>query len=94
MANKDVFAEKLIFFYDAFKNRLDIAGNIWNPVFMGFWDKFYKDERSNKVVLANFKKYMKIAAENRGHSIVVGRVDQMDRHDFGVRNLWVVVYNQ
>jgi hypothetical protein len=90
MANS---TDKLIFFYDAFKSKREIAAHIFNDVFCEFEDKFMQG-KPYKSVMANFKKYMKLAAENRGHEVVVLRVNKFETIVQGTRNLWSVQYRK
>lgn len=84
--------DKLIFLYQAIKNRRHIAAFHWNDVFCEYCDLFYKNKPHN-TALQNFKKWMKVAAENKGHKVVVGIADQIDRVDFGMRRIWSIEYS-
>jgi hypothetical protein len=84
-------ADKLIFFYEAFKTKRDISAHIFNDVFCEFEEKFYKG-RYYKTAMANFKKHMKIAAENKNHEIVKSKVNKYETVVQGVRNVWSVLY--
>lgn len=83
--------EKMRFFSDAIKAKRHIAAFHFNDVFLEFSDKFYY-EKGNKVTIANFKKWMRRAADHYGHRIAKGKADQIDRHDFGIRNVWTIIY--
>lgn len=84
-------ADKLIFFYNAFKTKREISAHILNDVFCEFEEIFYLD-KSYKNAIANFKKYMKIAAENKGYQIVVTNVNKYETIIQGIRSVWSVLY--
>jgi uncharacterized protein YoaH (UPF0181 family) len=95
--SKDLFTsgfsyntDKLIFIYEAMNNRKEISTHIFNEVFCEFEDTFYKGKKY-KNAIANFKKYIKIAAENKGHKIVVLEASN-NGIVHGVKNLWSVEY--
>jgi len=95
--SKDLFiyglsssTDKLMFIYEAINNRKDISAHIFNEVFCEFEDTFYKG-KSYKNAIANFKKYIKIAAENKGHK-VVALAARNNGIVHGIKNLWSVVY--
>lgn len=80
---------KMQFFDEAIKAKRHIAAFHFNDVFLEFADKFYLG-KSHKTTIANFKKWMQRAANHHGLKIVVAKVDQVDRVDFGVRNIWSI----
>lgn len=84
-------ADKLIFFYESFKTKRAVSAHIFNDVFCEFEEKFYNG-KSYKTAMANFKRYMKIAAENRGHEIVKIQVNKYETVVQGIRNVWSVLY--
>jgi hypothetical protein len=84
-------SDKIIFFYDAFKANREISAHIFNDVFSEFEERFYS-AKSYKNAMSNFKKYMKIAAENRGHEIIVGSVNKYETVVHGLKNVWSVLY--
>lgn len=81
---------KMQFFSDAIKAKRHIAAFHFNDVFLEFADRFYLG-KSHKITIANFKKWMQRAANYHGLKIVVVKVDQVDRVDFGVRNIWSIL---
>ena len=83
-------ADKLIFIYEAIKNRKEIAAHIFNDVFCEFEDAFYKG-KPYKNAMANFKKYMKLASENKGHRVVVLPAKN-NGIVHGIKNLWSIEY--
>ena len=44
--------------------------------------------------MANFKKWMKIAAENKGHNIIILNVNKKENIIQGIKNVWSIHYNQ
>lgn len=92
MNNKYNSTDKIIFFYNAIKNKREISAHIFNDVYCEFEEKFYKD-KPYKNTITNFKKYMKIAADNMGHEIVVIKVNKHETVVQGIRNVWSVLYN-
>jgi hypothetical protein len=82
--------DKLIFIYQAIKARREISAHIFNDVFCEFEETFYK-EKSYKNAMSNFKKYMKLAAENKGHNIVVLPA-RNNGIIHGIKNLWSIEY--
>jgi hypothetical protein len=84
-------SDKIIFFYDAFNANREISAHIFNDVFSEFEERFYNG-KSYKNAMLNFKKYMKMAAENRGHKIIVSRVNKYETVVHGVKNVWSVLY--
>jgi hypothetical protein len=84
-------SEKIIFFYDAFNGNREISAHILNDVFSEFEETFYKG-KSYKNAMSNFKKYMKIAAENRGHKITINKVNKHETVVHGLKNVWSVLY--
>ena len=84
------FTDKLIFFYDAFKKKRNIETQIFNDVFCEYEDKFHKNNKY-KTAMTDFKKWLKIAVENRGYLIKTHNATQFN----GVhrmRIVWVVDY--
>jgi inhibitor of KinA sporulation pathway (predicted exonuclease) len=81
---------KLIFFYDAISQKKVIEAQTFNDVFSDFEEKFYKN-KPYKSAMANFKKYMKLAAENKGHKIAVIPASA-DTSIHGIRNIWRLIY--
>lgn len=90
LQNVSSSTDKLIFLYKAIKNRKEIAAHIFNDVFCEFEDTFYKG-KPYKNAMANFKKYMKLAAENKGHKIVVLSAKN-NGIVHGIKNLWSIEY--
>jgi len=84
-------ADKLIFFYECFKAKRDVSAHIFNDVFSDFEEKFYKG-KYYKTTMTNFKKYMNIAAENKGHEVVKIKVSKYETVVQGIRNVWSVLY--
>ena len=77
--------------YKAIKERKEISAHIFNSVYCEFEEKFYGG-KTYSVAIRNFKKYMKLSAENKGHEIVVlGCYNNGIVH--GIRNLWSIRYN-
>ena len=85
-------ADKLIFFYNALKNKREISAHIFNDVFCEFEEIFYKG-KPYKNAMNNFKKYMKIAAENKGHEIIIAKVNKYETVVHGLKNVWSVLYS-
>jgi hypothetical protein len=90
---KQDHADKLIFFYTAFRQRREISAHIFNDVYCEFEEKFYQG-KPFKTAMANFKKYMKLSAENRGHTVNVLPVSKYETVVHGLRNLWSVEYSK
>ena len=86
-------ADKLIFFYTTFKNKREISAHIFNDVFCEFEETFYKG-KPYKNAMSNFKKYMKIAAENKGHAIIVSNVNKYETVVHGLKSVWSVLYSR
>ena len=84
-------SDKIIFFYDVFKANREVSTHIFNDVFSEFEERFYNG-KSYKNAMSNFKKYMKIAAENRGHEIIVVSVNKYETVVHGLKNVWSVLY--
>ena len=84
-------ADKLIFFYIKMRDKKEISAHIFNDVFSEFEERFYNG-KSYKNAMSNFKKYMKIAAENRGHEIIVSKVNKYETVVHGLKNVWSVQY--
>lgn len=82
--------DKLLFLYQAIKHRKEIAAHIFNDVFCEFEDTFYKG-KPYKNAMANFKKYMKLATENKGHRVVVLPA-RNNGIVHGIKNLWSIEY--
>jgi len=82
--------DKLIFFYDVFKNKRHIETQTFNAVFCEYEDKFHKNNKY-KTAMADFKKYLKIAVENRCHKLVTHNATQFNGVH-GLRSVWSVVY--
>lgn len=88
-------ADKLIFFYRAFDRQELIEAQPYNPIFQAYDQTFYGNRkyRTYEALMRNFKKYMKLAAENRGHSVVVVPM-YGDILLHGIRNMWMIKYNE
>ena len=84
-------SDKLMFIYQAIKSRREISAHIFNDVFCEFEDTFYKG-KPYKNAMSNFKKYMKLAAENKGHNIVVLPA-RNNGIIHGIKNLWSINYS-
>ena len=80
---------KMHFFDEAIKTKRHIATFHFNDVFLEFADKFYLG-KPHKVTIANFKKWMQRSANHHGLKISVAKVDNVDRIDFGIRNIWCI----
>ena len=83
--------DRLIFFYRKMSEKREISAHIFNDVFSEFEETFCKG-RKYKSAMVNFKKYMKIASENRGHEIIVSRVNKYETVVHGLKNVWSVQY--
>lgn len=83
--------DKLIFFYDVFKNKRHIETQIFNDVFCEYEEKFHKNNKY-KTAMADFKKWLKVATENRAHRIVTHNATQ-NHIVHGLRSTWSVVYS-
>ena len=81
----------IMYFDQCIRQKRDIAAFHFNDVFCEFEDLFYKD-KSYKTAMASFKKWMRYSADKHGLTIVKGKADHIDRHDFGVRVIWTMVY--
>ena len=66
--------------------------SIFNDVFCEFEEIFYKG-KSYKNAMNNFKKYMKIAAENKSHEIIIAKVNKYETVVHGLKNVWSVLYS-
>lgn len=88
--NVSCSTDKLMFLYEAIKKRKEIAAHIFNDVFAEFEDTFYKG-KPYKNAIVNFKKYMKLAAENKGHEVVVLPAKN-NGIVHGIKNLWSIRY--
>jgi len=84
-------SDKLIFFYKKMSEKREISAHIFNDVFSEFEETFYIG-KEYKSAMANFKKYMKITAENRGHEIIVSKVHKYETVVQGLKNVWSVQY--
>ena len=85
--------DKLIFIYEAMKERKEISAHIFNTVFCEFEELFYKN-KPYKNAMANFKKYMRLAAENKGHEVAVLPVNYRENLLHGIRNIWTIKYSK
>ena len=83
-------ADKLIFFYEVFKNKRYIESQTFNDVFCEYEEKFHKKNKY-KTTMADFKKYLKIATENRGHRIATHNATQFNGVH-GLKSVWSVEY--
>jgi SUMO ligase MMS21 Smc5/6 complex component len=81
---------KLMFFYDVFKKKRDIETQIFNDVFCEYEEKFHL-KNNYKTAMADFKKYLKLAAENKGYEITIHNATQFNAVH-GLRTVWSVKY--
>lgn len=84
-------AEKALFFNQVVEQKRHIAAFHFNDVFCEFSDLFYKG-KPYKTVMASFKKWMQYIADKHGLSIIKSRTDYIDRHDYGMRVVWSIIY--
>jgi len=84
-------SDKLTFFYEKMNDKREISAHIFNHVFSEFEERFYSG-KLYKNAMYNFKKYMKIAAENRGHEIIISKVNKYETVVHGLKNVWSVQY--
>lgn len=84
--------DKLIFLYEAFNKNRIIEAHIFNDVFTEFQDKFYGGKKYRNA-MSNFKKWIKVASENKGHEIIV-IPERGTELIHGIRNVWIVKYNK
>lgn len=81
---------KLLFFYTVFKNKREIETQIFNGVFCEYEEKFHL-KNTYKTAMADFKKYLKLATENKGHEITIHNATQFNGVH-GLRTVWSVKY--